>query len=87
MELGLKNKETGQGFLYAAYYAEHSTKESRRYRDYECAINNYWYSKFAQEPINSDFWEKAYRYAQKFPFNHACSVIVKEYRELKKGSK
>lgn len=37
MELGLKNKETGQGFLYAAYYAEHSTKESRRYRDYECA--------------------------------------------------
>ncbi len=24
---------------------------------------------------------------QKFPFNHTCSVIVKEYRELKKGSK
>ncbi len=87
MELGLKNKETGQGFLYAAYYAEHSTKESRRYRDYECAINNYWYSKFAQEPINSEFWEKAHRYAKKFPFNHTCSVIVKEYRELKKGSK
>lgn len=87
MELGLKNKETGQGFLYAAYYAEHSTKESRRYRDYECAINNYWYSKFAQEPINSEFWEKAHWYAKKFPFNHTCSVIVKEYRELKKGSK
>ena len=56
-------------------------------QDYECAINNYWYSKFAQEPINSEFWEKAHRYAKKFPFNHTCSVIVKEYRELKKGSK
>ena len=81
---GIGNKEKSRGFWYAAYYAEHSKKESRRYRNYECAVNNYWYSKFAREPIDSEFWEKAYRYAKKFPTDQTCLMIVKEYRELKK---
>ena len=81
---GIGNEEKSRGFWYAAYYAEHSKKESRRYRNYECAVNNYWYSKFAREPIDSEFWEKAYRYAKKFPTDQTCSMIVKEYRELKK---
>lgn len=81
---GIGNEEKSRGFWYAAYYAEHSKKESRRYRNYECAVNNYWYSKFAREPIDSEFWEKAYRYAKKFPTDQTCLMIVKEYRELKK---
>lgn len=84
-DLGIVNEQTGLGFLYAAYYAEHSNQESGRYRDYECAINNYWYSKFAGLSVNSVFWEKAYQYAKKFPFNRTCSTIVKEYRELQKS--
>lgn len=78
------DKEAGQGFLYAAYYAEHSKEKNAKYRNYQCAISYYWYAKYANEPVYSKYWEKAYTYASKFLFNKECSAIVKEYRELKR---
>jgi hypothetical protein len=79
------DEKIAKGYLYAAYFAEHSNKESESYRNRKIALDYYWYCVYAQERAYSEYANKAYTAALKVPFSKDCRLIVKETKKARKG--
>lgn len=82
---GNNDSEIAKGYLNAAYFAEHSDKESASYRNKEIALNYYWYCAFAEQDVFSIYAEKAYNAALKVPFSKDCRCIAREIRTKRKN--